>query len=372
MKSTALRARHEAAGARFGPFAGFELPLSFARGPVEEHRLVRRSAGFFDVDHMGQFEVRGPDSGAALERLVSAPLADLPVGRARYALLLSEAGGVLDDLFVYRRGAESWFVVVNAVNREADFERLRALLPPSVGLEDVSDAVYMLAVQGPRAVALVDSLCSGALSPLPRSAMADAVLAGVPCALGRTGYTGEDGAELFFPAAAAETVWDALAAAAGELGIEAGPVGLAARDSLRFEAGMPLHGHELGPDINPLEAGFGWACGWDHEFVGRAALLAAKAAGPVRKLATITVAGGVPRQGYPVVDAAGRVAGVCVAGLYCPTVDVFAANVFLPPELAAPGTELAVVIRGQAKAAVVAKRPIYVPAYRAARPAAAG
>ena len=202
------------------------------------------------------------------------------------------------------------------------------------------------------------------MSPMPRFSIADAVLSGVKARVGRTGYTGEDGAELFYPAGKAAELWETLLRRARELGIEAAPIGLAARDSLRFEAGMPLHGHEISASINPLEASLSWACDFDKDFVGKDALLAQKEAGLSRKLATLSVAGGVPREGYEVTDAAGTPVGNCVAGMFCPTAGLYAANAFVPPQSAKIGTELKVVIRGAGKDAVVVKRPLYVPAYR--------
>lgn len=364
VKTTALHELHAAAGARFAPFAGYDMPIQYPLGAVEEHRITRRSVGLFDIDHMGQILVEGPGSGEALSALVTNRILDMAKAQARYALLLDEHGGVLDDLFIYRLDAESWFVVANASNRESDFAHLRAVMPASIDIADVSDETYMIAVQGPRAVALLDALSLGAVSPIPRFSMADAAIAGVPARVGRTGYTGEDGAELFYPADRAAELWRAILAKAAELGIEAAPIGLAARDSLRFEAGMPLHGHEISPSITPLEASLSWACDFEKDFVGREALLKQKASGPARKLATLSVSGGVPREGYEVADAEGRVVGKCVAGMYCPTVGLYAANAFVPPEAAKPGTALKVVIRGALKDAVVVKRPLYVPAYR--------
>jgi len=194
--------------------------------------------------------------------------------------------------------------------------------------------------------------------------MTDAAVAGVSARIGRTGYTGEDGVELFYPASRAEELWRALLAGAREAGIEAGPIGLAARDSLRFEAGMPLHGHEISPSVTPLEAGFSWACDFEKDFIGREALLKQKAEGLERKLATLSVTGGVPREGYEVADGTGRIVGVCVAGMFCPTAALYAANAFVPPEAAKTGTALKVIIRGAGKDAAVVKRPLYVPAYR--------
>jgi glycine cleavage system T protein len=344
------------------------MPIQYPAGAIEEHRLTRRSVGLFDIDHMGQVLISGKGAGEALSAVVSNRILDMKEYEARYALLLSEFGGVLDDLFIYRlprsAGEDAWFVVVNASNREADVALFKTLLKAPVAVQDISDETYMIAVQGPRAVELLDDLSAGAVSATPRFTMTETDIAGIHARIGRTGYTGEDGAEIFYPADRAGELWDRLLARAAEIDIEAGPVGLAARDSLRFEAGMPLHGHEISPSITPLEALLSWACDWDKEFVGKGALLAQKKAGAKRKLVTLNVSGGVPREGYHVLAPDGTAVGSCVAGMFCPTTGTYSANAFVPPELSAVGTELAVSIREQPKAAVVAKRPLYTPTYR--------
>ncbi|MEW6565198.1 MAG: glycine cleavage system aminomethyltransferase GcvT [Spirochaetota bacterium] len=369
MKTTLLHSWHEAAGARFAPFAGFDMPIQYPTGAIEEHKLTRRSVGLFDIDHMGQVMIWGPGAGEALSRLVSNRILDMKGGEARYALLLNDAGGVIDDLFIYRLAptntmADPWFVVVNASNRETDVAHFKAHLALPVHVQDISDETYMIAVQGPRAVELIDHISGIAFSATARFTMTEAFIHGVPCRIGRTGYTGEDGAELFYPAEKARQIWEYILTTAKELGIEAGPIGLAARDSLRFEAGMPLHGHEISPSITPLEALLSWACDFEKDFIGKAALLDLKSRGLSRKLVTINVKGGVPREGYPVLDQEGREIGNCVAGMYCPTTETYSANVFVPPAFAKVGTELAVSIRGSAKPAVVVQRPLYVPTYR--------
>jgi glycine cleavage system aminomethyltransferase T len=222
----------------------------------------------------------------------------------------------------------------------------------------------MIAVQGPRAVELLDRLSGGAVSPIPRSYMAAIRIAGVEVKAGRTGYTGEDGAELYYDAERAAELWELILSEAKAAGIEAGPVGLAARDSLRFEAGMPLHGHEISPEINPLEALLSWACDFDKDFIGKEALLAQKTAGLKRKLVTINVTGGVPREGYAVLNNGGEEIGRVAAGMFCPSTGTYSANAFVPPEYTAPGTVLGVSIRGNPKEAVVIKRPLYTPVYR--------
>ncbi len=371
MKSTALHDWHVAAGAKMAAFAGYDMPISYPSGAVEEHLACRRSVGLFDIAHMGRLELSGPGAESFLSGLVSSAILGMKTGEARYALLLSEEGGVLDDLFVYRL-ASSYLVVANASNKEADLEWMNARAGRGVELADRSEESYMIAVQGPAAIALLDRLCGGAASGVPRFSSAHLELGGTKVLLGRTGYTGEDGGELFFPSERARDVWELLLTEGKSAGIETLPIGLAARDSLRFEAGMPLHGHEISASINPLEAGLKWACDFSKDFVGKAALERAAAEGLTRKLACLDVTGGVPREGYEVVapsaagaaEAAPRRVGHCVSGMYCPTVAKYAANAFVEPAFAAAGTELGVMIREKARPAVVAKRPLYVPAYR--------
>jgi glycine cleavage system T protein len=378
MKVTLLHPWHKEAGARFAPFAGYDMPIQYKTGAVEEHRLCRRSAGLFDIDHMGQFTFSGKGAGEALSSLVSGAILDMKPGDARYNLLLNERGGVIDDLFIYRLeegapdspGADPWFVVVNAGNREEDFLWFKEHLPRGITLRDISEETYMIALQGPRAVELLDRLAekdpdgTGPVSTMRRSTMKRITLGGIPIRAGRTGYTGEDGAELYYGADRALTLWETLLTEAKALNIELGPIGLAARDSLRFEAGMPLHGHEISPDISPLEALLSWACDFTKEFTGKAALRAQKTAGLTRKLATVTVSGGVPREGYRVLNSGGAAIGTVAAGMFCPTAGTYSANVFVPPEYAIPGTKLAVEIRGLPKEAEVVRRPLYVPVYR--------
>jgi aminomethyltransferase len=348
-------------------FAGYDMPISYPTGAVEEHLICRRSVGLFDIDHMGQFELSGPAADDYLSGLVSSAVLDMKDSEARYALLLGESGGVLDDLFVYRLPGR-WWIVVNASNRAADLQWMRSRAPAGARIEDRSDDTYMIAAQGPRAIELLDRLSGGAASAVPRFASGDMSLGGASVLFGRTGYTGEDGGELFFPAERALDVWELLLAEGARAGIEAAPIGLAARDSLRFEAGMPLHGHELSSSISPIEAGFKWACDFSKDFVGKAAVERAAAEGPARRLVCLDVSGGVPREGYEVFPAGGGAGtapiGRCVAGMYCPTVGKYAANAFVASAYSKAGTALGVAIRDKVKDAVVVKRPLYVPAYR--------
>jgi len=360
---TRLHAWHLAAGAKMAPFAGFDMPISYPLGSVEEHLVTRRSVGLFDIDHMGQVEVTGPGADAWVSSLVSARILDMKDGDARYSLLLNDRGTVIDDLFIYRLPG-AWWIVVNASNRIEDLAWMNQHKPTNVSIADLSAETYMIAVQGPRAIELLDLLSDKKISDFPRFTSGRAKVLGVPCLVGRTGYTGEDGVELFFPAESAEALWTGLIAEGAKRGIETQAIGLAARDSLRFEAGMPLHGHELSQDISPLESGFKWACDMEKEFIGKAAIEKLAATGVTRKLVGLTVTGGVPREGFEVQDASGAKVGTVVAGMFCPTAKVFAANAFVEPGVGKIGTVLAVAIRGKPAPATVVKRPLYIPAYR--------
>ena len=358
-------------------FAGWDMPVSYPRGSIEEHRLVRRSAGIFDVSHMGRFRVSGPRALEYLDRLVTASLARVREHQSTYALLCRDDGRVLDDLFVYHLPAW-WLVVANAANRDKDFRWFEEHRRPSehvaadgVELTDISGETAMIAFQGPESLAVVDRLTDGGASRVPRFGSAELVLSGLPhryadrsALVGRTGYTGEDGVELFVASEMAQAVWELLLHEAERAEVEAGPIGLAARDSLRFEPGFPLYGHELTEEVTPLEARLGWACDLDKEFIGRDAIARQKETGVARRLATVRMTErGVPREGFRVLSE-GEEVGHVASGMYAPTIDAYCANVFVPAALAKVGTEVHIEIRGRARAAVVVKRPLYKPAYR--------
>lgn len=360
-------------GAKTAAFAGWDMPIAYERGAIEEHRLVRRSAGIFDVSHMGRLEVSGPGALDYLQRLVSPDLLAVSEQHSSYALLCREDGGVLDDIFLYNL-PDRWLVVVNAANHEKDYEWFLEHKPAGendVRLTDASDQTAMFAFQGPRALEVMDRLTSGAASLIPRFGAAELILSGLQApfagrgvTVGRTGYTGEDGVELFVPQEMAVAIWERILGEAEEAGVEAGPIGLAARDSLRFEPGFPLYGHELSEEITPLEARLSWACDLNKDFIGRDALARQKEAGIEKKLATVRLTDrGVPRQGYPVLKD-GQPVGTVATGMYAPTADAYCANVFVPPALAKVGTDVDIEIRGRGKSAVVVKRPLYRPAYR--------
>jgi glycine cleavage system T protein len=235
----------------------------------------------------------------------------------------------------------------------------------NVSLTNVSPQTYMLALQGPRAIPLLQKLTAADITAMPRFTALETAVEGVTTLIGRTGYTGEDGVELFFPAEQALKIWQAILNTGNSAGIEIKPIGLAARDSLRFEPGFALYGHEIGANITPLEARLGWACKFEADFMGRDALLKQKESGVDKTLVSFELTEkGVPRQDYAVLNQLGQKIGAVVTGLYAPTVDKYCGNAFVPPKYAAPGTNIQIEIRHKPKAAVVVKRPLYVPAYR--------
>jgi aminomethyltransferase len=329
-----LDAAHRALKAKMVPFGGWEMPLSYPAGTLSEHRACRTAAVVFDVSHLGTVRVTGPDAFDHLNRTLTNDLAKIGPGRAQYTHLLDEAdGSVLDDIIVWWVADEQFDVMPNASNTSR--------VVAAIGGTDVTEERTILAVQGPTARTLLREVLPDA-ADVARFRVKAFEYRGVACTAAGTGYTGEDGVELAIPSAdAAAVLWQALL----DVGIE--PAGLGARDTLRLEAGLPLHGHELGPGITPLQAGLGWVVAWDKpEFVGKQALEAERSRGVSRRLRGVTVEGRQPpRQGYAVlVD--GKPAGEVTSGNFSPMLGYGVALAFLPPEIE-PGTAAAVEIRGK-------------------------
>jgi len=362
-RKTELYARHEALGGRMIDFAGWLLPVQYPTGPIEEHHTVRRAAGLFDIDHMAQLVVTGPDALAYLQRLVTMDVSRMAMGEAHYSLVCYEDGGIVDDIFVYRM-PDRYFIAINAANADKDTRWFQAQTGGfQVTVRNVAEETYMLALQGPKAEDILQPLTPADLRQLGFHRAVDSTVAGVPTLIGRTGYTGEDGFELFFPREKALLLWDRIMEVGTPHGLK--PIGLAARDSLRFEAKMPLYGQEIGPDINPIQAGLGWAVAFNKgDFIGRNALLKVRLEGPKTKLVGLEMIDrGVPRHTYPVV-AGDRIVGEVTTGMFAPTVGRYLALAYVPVELAALGTEVGVQIRNEVKRAKVVETPFYVPAYR--------
>ncbi len=366
LKRTALYDWHVDHGGRMVDFAGWELPVFYESGAIEEHHATRNSVGLFDIDHMGQLDVVGSDAVDFVDSLVTSDMSTLDIGSAKYGLLCHDDGTVIDDVIVYRLAEEHMMVVVNAANRDVDRTWIEDHTTGNdVTVTDRSNVLEMIAVQGPNAVALVDAVTRVNVASIERFSSASIELFGTRALVGRTGYTGEDGVELYIDGGVVD-VWTGLLAKAEELDIAATAIGLGARDSLRFEPGYPLYGHELSRDINPFEARLSWAVnlvdadGRDKDFVGADALRTIKAEGIARRLETLTMIDkGVPREGSIVIGADGNELGPVVSGMFAPTVDAFACNAFLPIGYGEVGTTLAVDIRGRQKAAVITKRPLY-------------
>ena len=371
LKRTALYQWHVDHGGRMVPFAGWEMPVQYPTGPIEEHHTTRRAAGLFDIDHMGQMDVRGPDAEAFVNRLVTYDVRRMEFFDAHYALMCYADGGTVDDLFVYKlpdrsdeAGRPYFFLVVNASNRRKDVEWAQAHTHGlDVTVRDLSDETYMLAFQGPQVPAILQRLAHADLGRVARfAAVTDTLFENAPTLLGRTGYTGEDGFELFFPAEHALKVWQGILKEGEPEGVK--PIGLAARDSLRFEPCMPLYDHEIAADLTPVEARLTFAISFDKDFIGRDALLKQSLEGPDYLLTGFEMVDrGVPRHGYPLVHDGVEVGDV-TTGMFSPTTGRYLGMAYVPHAIAAPDTEIEIVIREAPKKAKVVRRPFYVPAYR--------
>jgi glycine cleavage system T protein (aminomethyltransferase) len=351
LRRTSLYERHVELGAKLVPFAGWEMPISY-EGILEEHSAVRTHAGMFDVSHMGEVEVEGPGALAFLQRVLSNDVAAIELGGAQYSCLCSEEGGVLDDLFAYRLGGDRYLLVTNSANHESDLAWLgRWSRTFDVAVRDVADRYAMLAVQGPHARGIVAGALGIELPP--RMRVATARVGGRPALVCGTGYTGEDGVELLIDPEVAPAIWAEL--------LDAGivPCGLGARDTLRLEVCFHLHGNDLSPDRNPIEAGLGWCCAEATGFVGAEAVARARAEGIAEQLVPFKIEGpGIPRQGNPVLAADERV-GVVTSGSFSPSLEIGIGMAYLRADLAEPGTEVEIDVRGKRRAARVASKPLY-------------
>ena len=360
LKRTPLFEAHRELGARLVEFGGWEMPVQYS-GILEEHRAVRERAGLFDVSHMGEFRVEGPGALAFLNGLVPNDVSRLAINQALYTQLCRPDGGVVDDLIIYRLGDEQYMTVVNAGTLDKDWAWIseHAAGHDDFTLTNISDETALIALQGPLARTILKPLTTTDLDAIAYYHCQPGVVAGIDCLISRTGYTGEDGFELYHQADRAVELWRALLAAGESSGLL--PAGLGARDTLRLEAGYCLYGHELSDDITPLEAGLGWTVKLNKadDFIGKQALIAEKRDGLRRKLIGVELRErGIPRAGYPILRD-GKQVGEVTSGTMCPTLGHAAALGFVPPSDAAVGMELAVEIRGKAIPAVVVALPFY-------------
>ena len=363
LKRTPLYDTHLALGARMVEFGGWEMPVQYS-SILDEHHAVRTAAGLFDIDHMGQFDVTGRDALAFLQHLLSSDLSTLALNQAKYAIMCYGDGTCVDDTFVYKlpggtkKAAPRYMVVVNASNRDKDFAWMNAHRGGfKVELTDVSDKYYMLAFQGPKAEEVLQRLESFDLSKIKYHHAREFGIGKERGLVARTGYTGEDGFELFVPANHGKHVWDAILDAGKNDGVK--PIGLGARDSLRFEAKMALYGHEIDAHTSPIEAGLGWACDLDKMFIGRDCLLKRKLEGVTKKLMGFEMIDrGIARKDYGIAKD-GRTIGVVTTGMFAPTLQKNLGLGFVAPEFAAIGTEFDVIVRDKPLKARVVKTPFY-------------
>jgi aminomethyltransferase len=341
-------------------FAGWQMPLRYA-SETAEHQAVRHAAGLFDLSHMGEIRVTGPEAGAALDYALTGHLSAVRPGRARYTMICAADGGVLDDLVVYRLGEQGFLVIANAANTGTVYgELVSRAAGRDAAVTDATDDYALVAIQGPAAAGILAPLVAGTdLGAMKYYAGAFGEVAGRAAWVARTGYTGEDGFEVFCRPEEAEAVWDALTSAGAAAGLI--PAGLAARDTLRLEAGMPLYGNELGPDVTPFEAGLGRVVKFDKpgDFVGREALAARAASGPTKQLAGLVISSRrIPRHGYPVL-AGGKNRGIVTSGAPSPTLGQPIAMAYLEVGTAQDQPDIAVDIRGQAVPAQLTDLPFY-------------
>ncbi|MDP4729735.1 MAG: glycine cleavage system aminomethyltransferase GcvT [Schleiferiaceae bacterium] len=359
LKKTPLYDQHVALGAKMVPFAGYEMPVQYA-GVSHEHHVVRQKVGMFDVSHMGEFWVEGADATAFLNSVTSNDVAKLTPGKVQYSCLPNATGGIVDDLLVYCVNDTKYMLVVNASNMAKDWAWLQQFAGNfDVRMTDVSEGTALLAVQGPLAAQALQSLTDLDLGAMTYYTFGIGSFAGVSnVVVSATGYTGAGGFEIYIPNAHAAAAWDAIIAAGAPLGLE--PIGLGARDTLRLEMGFCLYGNDIDDTTSPIEAGLGWITKFTKEFTNSAALKAQKEAGVARKLVGIKLLErGVPRHGYPIVDASGAAVGEVTSGTMAPSLNEAIGMAYVPTASAAPGSTVFVEIRGKALKAEVVSLPFY-------------
>ena len=356
LKHTPFHARHKAAGAKLVDFAGFEMPLRYS-GDVREHLAVRRAAGLFDISHMGEFDVRGAGALAFLDRCVTNDVAALEPGQALYSPMTRPDGGIVDDVLIYRL-RDRYMMVVNASNIAKDFQWLKESAPADVELTDRSDQTALLAVQGPRAVEVLKGHVPDAALDLGYYRSLEGSLFGVEAVISRTGYTGEDGFELYFNPSQGEKVWDGLMRAGRGADLE--PIGLGARDTLRLEMGYMLYGNDIDDSTSPLEAGLGWTVKLRKPaFAGKEALERQKSGGLLRKLVGLEAEGRrVPRHGM-IVEQGGRPVGTVTSGSFSPSLEKAIAMAYVETACAGIGTALEATGGATRIPVRVVKRPFY-------------
>ena len=360
IRKTCLHDRHCRLGAQMSPFGGFDMPIQY-QGIVEEHQAVRTACGVFDVSHMGEVQITGPLAEAYVNHIFSNDVTGAPAGKCFYGMMLNDNGGVVDDLLVYRRSSEDFFLVINASNIDKDVEWISSHAHSfDVRVENLSDRLGELAIQGPEAERVVTETLGIECGDLEFYTFRDIDIEGVPAIISRTGYTCEDGFEIYAPHDITIMLWDKLM----DAGIA--PCGLGCRDTLRFEVGLPLYGDELADDITPLEAGLGMFVKLDKpSFIGRDAIVRQKAEGPARRTVGLELLDrAIPRHGYEVLDSDGNIIGHVTTGYHAISVDKSIAMALIDARYAATGTPLQVKIRRKVFPAIVVSKKFYKKSYK--------
>lgn len=356
LKKVTLHEVHEALGAKMVPFAGYHMPVRYT-SDLDEHRTVRQGVGMFDVSHMGEFLVRGPQALALIQRVTSNDASRLSDGKVQYSCLTNEQGGIIDDLLVYRLGAEEYMLVVNASNTEKDWNWISRFKPEEAELENISEDVSLFAVQGPKAAVALQGLTVMNLAAMEYYSFARGEFAGVPDVLvSATGYTGSGGFEIYVPNTSAQQVWDGIMQAGDPYGLK--PIGLGARDTLRLEMGFCLYGNDLNDSTTPLEAGLGWITKFTKDFVGSGVLQEQMEEGVTRRLVGFEMLEqGIPRSHYEITKATGETIGAVTSGTMSPSLSKGIGLGYVPISHSKPGTELWIRIRNKQVKAQVVKLP---------------
>ncbi len=359
MKNTSLTEKHISLGAKMVPFAGYNMPVLYA-GLMQEHHCVRNAVGVFDVSHMGEFWISGPNAFDLIQYATSNDVSKLFDGKVQYSCLPNATGGIVDDLLVYRVNEEMYLLVVNASNIDKDWNHLSELNKEfGATMVNKSEETSLLAVQGPKATAALQSLTDMTLSDMEYYTFKIGTFAGVEnVVVSTTGYTGAGGFEIYFPNDNANEMWDKIFAAGAPQGIE--PIGLGARDTLRLEMGFCLYGNDINDTTSPLEAGLGWITKFSAPFLNSEKLKAQKEAGVTRKLVAFEMIDkGIPRHDYEIADASGNVVGIVTSGTQSPSLEKAIGMGYVPTAMTALGTEVFILVRGKSLKAVVVSLPFY-------------
>ena len=358
MKNTALTSIHEALGAKMVPFAGYNMPVSY-EGVTIEHETVRKDVGVFDVSHMGEFLISGPNALELIQKVSTNDASKLTDGKAQYSCLTNTEGGIVDDLIIYCLNPEKYLLVVNASNIEKDWDWISMHNTMEADMKDLSSEYSLLAIQGPKAVEAMQSLSPYDLSSIKFYNFVVEEFAGIEnVIISATGYTGSGGFEIYCKNSEVEQVWNNVLEAGKEFGIK--PIGLAARDTLRLEMGYCLYGNDIDDTTSPLEAGLGWITKFTKDFITSDALKAQKAEGPQRKLIAFEIEDrGIPRQGYDIVDEAGNTIGIVTSGTMSPSLNKGIGLGYVPSNMSGFGEPIYIQIRKKAVKATIVKLPFY-------------